>query len=344
MQQPMSNFLTKSERSTLLARHRLERSKKISDRMRTILHLDDGWSYEQVAKALFLDSSTVRRYYATYRESGIEVLFEINYEGKPCILDEEQQEQLDIFIQTHTVLTAATAVDFVREHFKKNYTISAMIALLRRLGFTYKKPKLLPGKADPKKQEQFLEELQKLEKDLGEEDQIVYMDGVHPQHNSKPAYGWFKKGIEKILKSNSGRKRININGIINIKDLEVIVNVSDAVNAQSTISLLQSLEKRYPNAKRIIVICDNARYYKSRMVMDYLKESRIEIKFLPPYSPNLNLIERLWRFMNKKVRDNKYYEKFQEFKNEILDFFKNIFRYAEELSRILTKKFHIIRV
>ncbi len=240
--------------------------------------------------------------------------------------------------------TAAAAIDFIREHYEKNYTPSAMVALLHRLKFVYKKPFLVPGKANANKQEQFLEELRKLEAEIAEEDQIIYMDGVHPQHNSKPAYGWFKKGVERILKSNSGRERININGALNIDDLEVLINVSDSVNAQSTISLLQDLEKKYPYAKRIIVICDNARYYKSQAVTEYLKQSRIELRFLPPYSPNLNLIERLWRFMNKKVRDNKYYEKFKEFENAIFSFFKNIFLYKEELSRTLTKKFRIIRV
>ncbi|WP_220017680.1 transposase [Candidatus Rhabdochlamydia oedothoracis] len=68
------------------------------------------------------------------------------------------------------------------------------------------------------------------------------------------------------------------------------------------------MEEKYPFAQRIVVICDNAAYYRSKIVANYLKTSRVEIKFLPPYSPDLNLIERLWRFMNKKVRNNRYTE------------------------------------
>lgn len=219
-----------------------------------------------------------------------------------------------------------------------------MVSLLHRLGFVYKKPKLVPGKADPQKQEQFLEELRQLEEELEEEDEVVYMDGVHPQHNTKAAYGWLRKGDQQFLKANSGRDRININGALNANDLEVLINISDSVNAQSTIRLLQDLEKKYPNAKRIITICDNARYYKSQPVTEYLKQSKIEIKFLPSYSPNLNLIERVWRFMNKKVRNNKYYERFQEFKDEIVGFFENFSKFRSELGRLLIKKFQIIRV
>jgi transposase len=117
---------------------------------------------------------------------------------------------------------------------------------------------------------------------------------------------------------------------------------ADCINAQSTISLFQRLEEQYPHAKRIIAICDNASYYRSKLVSEHLNNSRIEIKFLPPYSPNLNLIERLWRFMNRKVRNNQYYEKFVEFKKATLSFFENISNYKEELKSLLSKKFHIV--
>ncbi|QYF48368.1 DDE superfamily endonuclease [Candidatus Rhabdochlamydia oedothoracis] len=88
--------------------------------------------------------------------------------------------------------------------------------------------------------------------------------------------------------------------------LEVTTLSSDSINAQSTLDLFKKWEEKYPFAQRIVVICDNAAYYRSKIVANYLKTSRVEIKFLPPYSPDLNLIERLWRFMNKKVRNNRY--------------------------------------
>ncbi|PWU13163.1 MAG: IS630 family transposase, partial [Chlamydiae bacterium] len=65
----------------------------------------------------------------------------------------------------------------------------------------------------------------------------------------------------------------------------------------------------------------NASYYRSKLISAYLKDSRIQMKFLPPYSPNLNLIERFWQFMNRQVRNNQYYEKFVEFKKATLSFF-----------------------
>ncbi len=72
-----------------------------------------------------------------------------------------------------------------------------MISLLHRLNFVYKKPRLVPGKANADSQESFLKDLKMLEEQLT--DQLVYLDGVHPQHNSKPSYGWFKKGDKALL-------------------------------------------------------------------------------------------------------------------------------------------------
>jgi transposase len=340
--QPTKHFLTQNEKDILKARHRQERDKRLCDRIKSILLLDDGWSCAQVAYALLLDDDTIRRYYKTYLEGGKEALLNLNYTGKACKLNQEQLDQLKTYVSKEIPGSAEQVVNFIKKHFSVQYTVSAVISLLHRLNFEYKKPQLVPGKANAEDQAFFLKELKTLEIDLCASDKIIYMDGVHPQHNSKPSYGWFEKGAKALLKANSGRQRININGALNADNLEVTTVTADCINAQSTISLFQKLEEQYPHAKRIIAICDNASYYRSKLVTEYLKNSRIEIKFLPPYSPNLNLIERLWRFMNTKIRNNKYYEKFLEFKEAIFAFFKNIPKYEEELRSLLVKNFHII--
>ena len=341
MNQPRTQFLSKSECDSLSARHRSERDKRICDRIKAILLLDNGWSYDKVAKALLLDSGTIRRYYSIYTEEGKDALLNLNYSGKASELSQDQLDQLKLYVEENTPSNSLHVVNYVKENFGVEYSIPAIISILHKLGFVYKKPKLIPGKADPIAQKEFLDELEKLESELDEIDEVIYMDGVHPQHNSKPAYGWFKKGVDTPLKANTGRQRININGALNADSLDVTINIDDAVNAQSTVELFRKLEEKYPNANRIVVICDNARYYRSKIVKEYVEKSRIELKFLPPYAPNLNLIERLWRFMNKKIRNNKYYEKFQEFKSAVYGFFENISDYQSELTRLLTKKFSI---
>jgi transposase len=338
-----SNFLSQAERDFLTARHRRERDKRICDRIKAVLLLDKGWPCDKIAAVLLLDVDTVKRCRKLYLDGGKEALFTLNYLGKPCALNDEQVYCLKNYVKETNPKSALEVVSFIKLHFDIQYTQSGAVALLHRLGFIYKKPKLIPGKANKEQQERFLEELQELESELQPSDEILYMDGVHPQHNSKPAYGWFEKGVDIHLKANSGRQRININGALNRDSLDVTIHAADSVNAQSTIELFKKLEMQYRQAKRIVIVCDNASYYKSKLVSEYLKESKIELKFLPPYSPNLNLIERLWGFMNRKIRDNKYFEKFGEFKDTILNFFQKLSTYKEELKRLFSKKFHIIK-
>ncbi len=84
-------------------------------------------------------------------------------------------------------------VSYVFKQFKVKYSISGMTVLIHRLGYAYKKPKIVSGKADVKAQEEFIEHYKELKATKGVNDPIYFMDGVHPQHNSVAAYGWIKK-------------------------------------------------------------------------------------------------------------------------------------------------------
>ncbi|NJL77539.1 MAG: IS630 family transposase [Saprospiraceae bacterium] len=133
-------------------------------------------------------------------------------------------------------------------------------------------------------------------------DVIYFADGVHPQHNTKSAYAWIERGQEKEILSVSGRSRVNINAVMNAENpCQVVMVESESINAQSTLELYKKIEILHPEARNIYVICDNARYYKNTLLNQSLEGSKIKQIFLPPYSPNLNLIERLWKFMRKKV-------------------------------------------
>ena len=202
---------------------------------------------------------------------------------------------------------------YIKDTFEVSYTISGVTQLLRRMDFVYKKPKHVPGKANRQDQEQFIESYHQLKSSKKPEDPIYFMDAAHPQHNSVPSYGWIKKGQEAEIKANCGRQRLNINGAVEIETMTVVHRFDDTINADSTIALFEQLERKHPTSKVIHIIADNARYYRSKLVQEFLETSRIVIHFLPPYSPNLNLIERLWKYFRKKVLYNHYYETFSEF-------------------------------
>jgi len=257
-------------------------------------------------------------------------------------LSKEKEKELAEHLENHTYHRAKDIVAYVKERYNISYTEKGIVHLLHRLGFVYKRPKRIPGKADPDKQIEFIEkEYKKIKEIKGPNDRIYFMDATHPHHNPEPIYGWIKKGTTKEIKSNTGRQHININGAIDITDFNMVFREETRVNAQSTIELFKQMEKANPLAKTIFVISDNANYYRSKDVTKYLTSSRIKLIFLPPYAPNLNLIERLWHFLRKKVL-GQYYETFTEFREACLTFFGNLHLYKEELSTLLTENFQIV--
>lgn len=334
--------LTSKEVKRLRKIHRRLRERHQADVVKAIVLLGTGWTERQVAEALLVDERTIRRYVDGYRQNPRIRFWEMNYSGSEPKLDDEQQTQLDSYLQGRIVLTVAEVVAYVEKTFGVRYSISGMTNLLHRMGFSYRKPKSVGNKADAEAQEAFVKDYRTLKNRKKAGDPLYFMDGVHPQHNSTPAYGWIKKGQAPTVLSNTGRQRLNLNGAVNIETLQAVVRDDETLNADSTVALLKTLERKHPLAGRIYVVVDNARYYRSRIVKQYVKGSRIKLIFLPPYAPNLNLIERLWKYFRKVVLYNRYYPTFAEFREACMEFFANLRDHRAALRTLLAENFQIL--
>jgi len=329
-----------------MSAHRHESQVRYADRIKTILLLDAGWPVSKIVEALLLDGNTIRRYEELYKTEGLDGLCNDNYHGRACALTEKEQSELCRALRSKIYLSTMEIIHYVEERFKVLYSVSGITYLLHRLGFSYKKPSVVPGKADSVRQEKFLRAYRRLKKVKNAEDKVYFIDGVHPQHNSLPSYGWLPKGEETKLKSNTGRQRANISGALDAETHEVLVQEHQTLNAETTIEFFRMIEEKNQGAGNIYLILDNAGYYKGDKIREFLKDSRIRLLYLPPYAPNLNLIERLWKFFKKQVLYNQYYETFAEFRTACLDFFKkkNIRKYRKQLDTLLTDNFEIIYV
>lgn len=113
--------------------------------------------------------------------------------------------------------------------------------LLHRLGYNYKKSKLVPGNPNREAQEGFVRYYEKFMENKGNDVEVLFADAVHPKHNTMAAYGWARKGQRRHLKTNSGRQRLNLHGAINAESMETTVIESQSVNRDSTIQLLEIL-------------------------------------------------------------------------------------------------------
>lgn len=313
------NFLDEKEREDLLARHRLERDRKICDRIKAVLLFDKGWSYEEIAEALLLSDRSIQNHISEYQRSK---KLEIEAKGSAEKLNMYEAEELIRHLEEHTYLYAKDIILYVKSRWQVSYTVAGITNWLRRHGFSYKKPALVPGKADLEKQEEWIKQYNALKKNLSEDETVCFIDGVHPTHNVQLAYGWIKKGVRKEIPSNTGRCRINLSGMLDIISHKILAKEDKTLNAESTIDFFRKIEESYPTKKTVHIFCDNARYYKNKDVKNYLRKSRLKLHFLPAYSPNLNPIERLWKWMKERVIYNTYYQHFDDFRNAIFGFLK----------------------
>ncbi len=257
-----------------------------------------------------------------YQQGGIDRLKQLNYKGKPSQLN-EQIPTIETYFQEHpprTVNEAQAKIEALTG-IKRNPTQTR--AFLHRLGMRCRKVGFIPGKgSDPEKiEEQENFRRQKLEPLLKEakagRKAVFFVDAAHFVHRAYLGFIWCFTRI--FLPSPSGRKRFNVLGAINAVTKEVVTVTNETyINAKTVCELLVHLSDLNLDIP-ITLVLDNARYQKCQFVKDVAVFLGIELLYLPSYSPHLNLIERLWRFVRNECLYSKYYEDFADFQGAIAD-------------------------
>lgn len=341
--------LTDIERNELRARQRREKNNQLYIRLTVILMLDSGLTIPQIENSLGIDQTTINRYIHKYEDIGLAKYLTLNYVGYEGKLTATELTQLDKELQEYLYINTYEVIDYIKRTFKKTYTPSGVSVLLNRLGFSYKKTKHEPSKGDSAKQAEFLDKMMAILNEIEQKPNTsvaYFVDAVHPQHNTRSDYAWIKKGQECAILANAGRKRLNINGALNPHDVtDIAIDEADRIDQESMKRLIVKLVEKnaFKGIKDIFLFHDNARYYYAKELREWLEQNYPSVKqvFLPPYSPNLNLIERLWKFMKKQIINYDFYPTFIEFKNKVLDFFDDLNPYKKKLKSLLTLNFHI---
>ncbi len=336
-------ILSPEDRAHLLRMMRRQTPGPVHRRMNTLLLLDGGWAAERVAEALFIDVTTVREHRQLYQTSGVTEVERLQYPGSGPSLNAGQLKALGAELDARLYMTAKAIRAFVERTFAVIYTPHAMAKMLKRLGFVHKMPKKAPAKANEDAQRKFVEEtLGPLMKAANDDTPLYFVDGTHPSYTAHAAYGWIRKGGTRELKSDHGRRNININGALSWPGREFMHRQTGRITGAEMILLFEDLQARHPTATAIRVVLDNARYNHSKAVKAWLAcdDCRVELVYLPAYAPNLNLIERFWWLFKKTAIYNEYFPTFAAFKVAVEGFFARLDDYRNEILSLITDKFH----
>lgn len=163
---------------------------------------------------------------------------------------------------------------------------------------------------------------------------------MHFLHNVEPGCRWAKRGTRRAFCANAGRDRSSVLGGYATSGEYVVLATVGTVNAQTVCDFVEALEAAFPEAASIRVYVDSARYFHARLVTAYLADKRVCCVYLPPYGPNLNRIERLWKFC-KKVVLGPYDARFCELTAAVDAFFSGLRRYSREWATLMTDKFEL---
>lgn len=310
--------LTTEQKINLEALHDTSRDGRVRDRIKAVLLRSEGWSTSMIAQALRLHETSIVRHIDDYVSKN--KLIPENGGSQPY-LNKTQTDEVIAHLMLKTYRCSYEILEYIWKHYDVRFSISGFNKWLHHHDFSYKYPKGVPHKFDEEKQADFIDKYTELKAQAVDEP-ILFMDAMHPTQATKVSCGWIKKGHDKAIETTGSRTRLNLVGAIDLNNLAgAQVKRYEKVNSETIQAFFTELRTENGSNKRIHLILDGAGYHRAKVVKDKADELNIELHFLPPYSPNLNPIERLWKVMNEYVRNNKYFATAKEFRDKIDEFF-----------------------
>jgi transposase len=341
--------LTREQRREIERRCKETLDRRVYQRLTAVLAVAAGKPREEVAQLLQVSRSQLGEWLRGFRNKGPDALCTLHYKGDPGTLTPDQVKQLKGKVSTGCFRNSDQIRQWLDDTFRVSYSPSGTKDLLKRIGVSYHKVTGFLWKADPDKQHAFVKRVTRHQREAKRPDaprtRRYYVDACHPVWGLDLVYCcWLLVGQRFLVGMGSGRKRLNILGAYCPDDHEYVDYrlTRDNVNGAQFVNFLRLLLSTHPETERFILYVDGARYYDSPVVKEWLKRHpEFHLSQIPAYSPNVNLIERMWKFMRQKAlsRWHKTFEDMQAAVSEVLDHLED---YRGELRTLMTEKFHII--
>jgi transposase len=341
--------LTAEQRKEIERRRKESLDRRVYQRLTAVLAVAGGKTREEVADLLGASLSQLGEWLRVFRNQGLDALCETHNKGDPGNLTPRQVEQLKAKVRTGCFRNSDQIRHWIESTFTVRYSSSGVKDLLKRIGVSYHKVSGFLWKADPDKQRAFVKRVGRHKREAKGPDapstRRYYVDACHPVWGLDLVYCcWLLVGQRFLVGMGSGRKRLNILGAYCPDDHEYIDYrlTRDNINGEQFVNFLRVVRSAHPGTERFILYVDGARYYDSPVVREWLKRHpQFLLSQIPAYSPNVNLIERMWKFLRAKAlcRWHKTFEDMQQAVSEVLDHLED---YRGELQTLMTEKFHVI--
>src|SRR3954447_7674243 len=339
--------LTPQQRRDISERRRQAPDRRVYQRLSAVLWSDDGRTREEIAGLVGVSTRQVGQWFRIFRNKGLDELCILHYQGDPGRLGPAQVKRLRQEIETGVFHNADQIRTWIEATFGVSYPASGVKDLLRRIGASFHKVSGFFWKADVKKQKGWVRKYRRHKREAGPGTRRYFVDACHPVWGVGLLYScWLLVGQRFYVGVGNGRKRLNILGAYSPDDHDYVDLrlTRENVTGEQFVKLLEALRTRHPETERFILYLDNARYYSKPCVKEWLAKHReFRLEPLPAYSPNLNLIERLWKFLRKKAL-SRWHKTFEEMQAAVAGVLDRLGDYRDELSTLMTERFAIVEV
>lgn len=314
----------------------------IRSRALTLILKSENIQHHKIASIVGICENTVRVYFDMYLQNGINGLTLINFRKPESQLAPFKSIIIEYFESTPPSTMAQACFD-IEKLTGVSVKIEAMRRYVKLLGLKYRKVASIPAKANIDAQQKYHDEqLQpRLEEAKTGKREVYFVDAAHFVLGAFLSFLWSFSRV--FVRTPPGRQRFNVLGALNAITKKIITVTNDSyITSIEVCELLKKIAQS--TTLPITLVLDNARYQRCKLVMSLAHELGIELLFLPAYSPNLNLIERLWKLVKKECLNSKYYENFSLFRHAIQTFLDTMNdTHQEKLNSLLTLEFQMFK-
>jgi transposase len=305
-----------------------------------------GFNHERIATLAGCSRSTVQRCLAAFAEGGLQRLRQVVVKESHSELDDQRRCLEELFTQDPP-RSVKEARQRIEEHTGIRRGLTQVRHFLRRMGLAPRKVAAIP--IPPKST---LEEHVKTQAEFRENQleprleqarqglrQVLFVDAAHFVHAAFLGVLWCL--ARRFVRAASGRKRFNVLAALDCVSHKLIqVSNHSYINAESVCLLLRAVAEAATPGIPITLVLDNARYQKCPLVQDLAEQLGIELLYLPSYSPNLNLIERVWKFVKAECLRTKYYDHYDKFHAAIQQCLDDLpSKHKDAMENLLTHNF-----
>ena len=319
-------------------------NKKQVDIFRAILLYSEGVKISIIAEISLKTERCIYQWIVKFLSNGVNgIIYKEKYKKESKLSDNDKKKLKDIILKysdENKMLKSSIVQKIIKEKFDIEYSIGYIPRLLNSLGLSHKKIETKSHKVDEKKQKEWENEifLKLSKKSIINKGTVLFQDESSFLMWSQKCYSWGEIGKKLEMKVNMNSECRKVFGAIDIENGNFYYKISKKGNKDVFIEYLELLIKKF-NGKKIYLVLDNGRVHRNKSVIEFeLKnKDKIELCFLPPYSPKLNAIEILWREIKNNYMHGKFFKNTKDFIESLEKSLKNMSLMKEKILSIMSK-------